>query len=79
MRQLQQAMDGGQYRCASNLLFSTPNGWTRLHSRRCSWSDFMRRRAFLLQIDMEKPHRTSRWRLCDIRRDLRDKKIHLVD
>lgn len=73
---LQHAM-GGQYIVALNLLSSTPEWLTRLHSRPMFLGLDLRGGVhFLLQIDMKAAMDKSMERYAgDIRRDLRDKKI----
>ena len=73
---LQHAM-GGQYIVALNLLSSTPEWLTRLHSRPMFLGLDLRGGVhFLLQIDMKAALDKSMERYAgDIRRDLRDKKI----
>lgn len=73
---LQQAM-GSQYIVALNLLSSTPEWLTRLHSRPMFLGLDLRGGVhFLLQVDMKAALDKSMERYAgDIRRDLRDKKI----
>lgn len=73
---LQHAM-GGQYIVALNLLSSTPEWLTRMHSRPMFLGLDLRGGVhFLLQIDMKAAMDKTMERYSgDIRRDLRDKKI----
>ena len=73
---LQQAM-GSQYIVALNLLSSTPEWLTRLHSRPMFLGLDLRGGVhFLLQVDMKAALDKSMERYAgDIRRDMRDKKV----